>query len=374
MLSVESTGYLYLSIYAITTFLGFTCQRRIKDKFALNKKLFITALFIHWFFLAFTNTGSDYYNYYRQINDASFAYIADDPEILFELICYICKSVFGNPDVGIFFIKSLTVYLFYTALYQVSDKIKIGFAILAYNALMYLQGMLVIAQHLAVVLLLLGLILLVKDKKVLSTACLLSACLVHASAFIVCLMYPIYYIFAYMNKLLPKWALGGMLVVPIVVLRYVDTILMFALVSYGIFEHYENYDLISNYEGSGLMQYLFFVPIFVIIYRIYVGANFDNNFKNIAVLTFAFAFICALVGYKIEVFSRMNVEFLGLYAIIVPLYFSPFSNTIKSKKIKIWSLVWFFYLVLRGYFVFVTNMNTDAGGQLYNYNFFNPFL
>lgn len=370
-MSVQETGLFYIFIYSITTLLAFLSQKKVSGGYVCNAGFLFVSFLIHWIFLAFTNTGSDYDNYYR-IVQTPFDELFEVSEPVFTGLGSLFTGMFGNPDISIFCIKTLTVILLYICFYKIRKRTSLGLAILAYNSFLLLQGMLVIAQHLAVVLFFLSILLLLENRNKLSIFLIILACFVHNSVFIILLIYPVYYYFHIRKKIIPLFIIFLIALVIGIVLNSLSELLTYILFLFPIFDHYSSYDMILDYEGTGLMQYIFFIPIFYYVYKIYKSSS-SNRMKNISILLTFMAFTCALVGYRIEVFSRMNAEFLVLYAYIIPLHIET-QRGVKNLVIRNGNFIWFIYLVIRAYLVFSVNMNIDSGGELYKYNFFNPFL
>ena len=111
---MNSTVILYVSIYLLTTLFAIKSQARSSVGQVYFKWRWLVASFmIHWVFLCFTNISVDYKNYMRIILNVSFENLFLDSEIAFNGLCLILKCLFKSPDIVIFFIKSITLLIFY---------------------------------------------------------------------------------------------------------------------------------------------------------------------------------------------------------------------------------------------------------------------
>lgn len=88
---------------------------------------------------------------------------------------------------------------------------------------------------------------------------------------------------------------------------------------------YRIYNMMSDYRGTGLVQILFFIPLLYFLYLINRNSN-SINLKNLSIVFILTAFLFSMIGYKIEVFSRINKSFLMIYAYLIPSFFFERKN------------------------------------------------
>ncbi len=375
MLSQIHTEYLYVTVYIVTTIFGFLSQIKKKGQFRFRGKWLFFSFLVHWTILSFTDIGSDYWQYAYNIETTNITMLLDVSEIGFNGLCLLLHSIFKSPDIVIFIIKTIEISILYYAFYRIRLKVRLGLSIFAYNALIFLQALNLLSMHMAIVLLLLSFVYLLEGNNMRSMIILLFACTCHVSSM---LLVPIYLIIWYLNHGGKRISIA-MIVILIISLIFItiqiNTIYLYAM-RLPFFQHYETYDMIQQNEGTGIMQYIYFFPLFLYILQI-INSSLKSELCNIFVVFTLVAFVYALLGYKMEVLSRINMSFLGLYTVFVP-YFLHIQNN-KSIRFKLnipYSfnlIVWIFIMSVRMYFVFQTNMMVESNTGIYNYNFFSPF-
>ena len=375
-MSYSDTKILYITVYIITTLFAFLSQRRRKGKLVFRDLPFFCAFAIHWIVLAFTNIGVDYDHYVKSIEWTGFSDLSLFEEFVFNGLGYLLYSATKSADVTIFIIKSIEIVILYYGFYRIRYQCNLGLAVLSYNALIFLQSILLLSMHFAIVLLFLSFIYLLEKKWRKAIFIALLSCTIHASAILLLPVYVVYFLYTLKDKQISMITLLIAAVVILFVFSNLDSLFEYALSKIGFFQHYAIYGLISNYEGSGIMQILYFIPVFYFVVMI-MTSTFENNVKNAAIVFSVMAFVCAMLGYKMEVFARMNMNFLGLYSALVPM--TLYAQRFKTEKFKIkipYSInlvFWVSILLLRAYLVFQSNLSPDNEGEIQVYRLFNPF-
>lgn len=163
-MNVESnTLLLYLIICFNAWAFGTLSQYRNKK---INKLFFFAAFFFVWFFYAFSKTGTDYGEYKYIFNVVSwnnFASLWIEPG--YALLNVVTKQFTTDPVVAIVLIKSLIIILFFKTIYDFSDRIDVGFSLLAYCTLAYFDAFCMIRIHLSAALILFGIDLFCNYRK-----------------------------------------------------------------------------------------------------------------------------------------------------------------------------------------------------------------
>lgn len=323
---MNGTVILYLMIFLVTTLLALLSQVLGKNKKIKVRRSFLYASFIiHWIFLAFTNIGADYNNYVRIIKNISLENLLGDSEVVFSGFCLVLKSLVESPDIVIFFIKTITLVLFYIAFMEIAQEANIGLCMFAFNAFVYLQGYFILGMQIAIACLLLSTIYLKQDKKKKALLFLLLACGLHSSAILFIPLFVMYFILDIRKKKMSIRFVSLMVIAYIVVYFCVGYIMTWGIDHIPQLAQYRIYNMMSDYRGTGLVQILFFIPLLYFLYLINRNSN-SINLKNLSIVFILTAFLFSMIGYKIEVFSRINKSFLMIYAYLIPSFFFERKN------------------------------------------------
>jgi len=370
------TQTLYIFIYLITTFFAYVSQRKVHGRVCFRPFPLFLSFLIHWFFLSFTNIGADYYHYEYSIVNATLSSILEHEEIGFNIISHFFYVISNSSDIAIFFVKTIEICILYYGFYRIRYRCDLWLAVFAFNSLVYLQSFLLLSMTLGIVTIFLSFIILLEGFYIKSFIIFLLSCTFHNSCL---LLFPTYLLCLFLNannkRISVKYLITFVIIVIIIFMNF-ETIFEFALGQIPAFEHYAQYNLISKYEGSGLAQIIYFLPLFYFAFILYYS-SFNNSIKNISVIFTCSAFIYAMLGYKLEVLARINMNFLGLYSVLIPIVlFSQRNCTIYFKRrlpYTINYLFWITVMIIRSYYIFKTNMNLDSETDIYCYEFFNPF-
>lgn len=380
---MDGTVVLYLMIFLVTSFLASQCQSLEKDGRIKVRRIFLyTSFIIHWIFLVFTNIGVDYNNYIRIIKNVSLENLFSESEVVFSGLCLALKNLFESPDVVVFFLKTITLVLFYIAFMEIAQEANIGLCMIAFNAFVYLQGYFILGMQIAIACLLLSTIYLKQDREKKALLLLILACGLHSSSI---LFIPLYVMYFVINLRKKKMSISFVVLISV---SYVLAYLFIGLIMNWGLDHipqlaqYRIYNMVSDYKGIGLVQILYFIPLLYFVYLINNNSN-SVNLKNLSIVFVFTAFLFAMIGYKIEVFSRINKSFLMIYAYLIPNFFfeRKYNNqqSVKNGAVRfIFNyrsdlFFWMVYIIIRGIDVFV-DMGLKSSTSLLNpYIWFNPF-
>ena len=229
-------------------------------------------------------------------------------------------------------------------------------------------------MHFCIVLLFLSFVYLLEKEKKKAVLSLIAACTVHSSAF---LLIPIYILF-FITGATERRLSGFMVLVLILgvfgVVSVYDLVYKYAVSQLAIFEQYAHYEIINETKGSGLMQFFYFSPIFFLTFYQYFYMKEPNYKKNLAVVFSLFAFAFAMLGYKMEVFARINMNFLGIYSAMVPGILFSCKNTKQTKKnYQLFMCFWILVLLVRAFFVLRSYLDVSSQTGVEHYRFFFPF-
>lgn len=373
-----STILLYIAIFASTTILANFSQKISKFGIKYRKGYLFASFFIHWIFLSFTSIGADYISYYEIIDRLGTSNSYDGVEIGFSVLCLSLKKIVISPHLVIFLLKTITILIFYKGFYLIKNQSNLTLSVFAFNMLLFLQGIYLLSMQMAIALLFVSFIYLLNAKNTHSIVYLIFAILIHYSSLLLVPIYLIYYfgnIGGYRINRLTIFFL--VLFIAGVLYFYVDIYVYFTS-NFTPFKHYSNYELKNDSDVIAIGQILFFIPLLYFAFQIY-KSDMNNNIKNAAVVFIIIAFGYAILGYKIDVLTRINMSFFPIYAILIPLLLT----NRKKREIKVLTRlklsyrvdtsIWFVYLLLRGYNVLSVYMSPNSVSQLSNYELFWPF-
>lgn len=378
-MSKENTLILYIFIFIFTTLIAVLSQHKMRNTMNSRPAGLAISFLVHWFFCCFTNIGVDYQNYYRIIEYLGTSSAFEGVELGFTWFCLALKWLHLNPDQIIFILKTITVILFYRGFYKIKNVTVLPLVILAYNALIYLQGFYLLSMQLAIALLFLSSINFLFGDRKKTIRYFILGCLIHTSSVLVA---PIVIILLYLQKkqqTITKKQIVFLVGVMIVVVVSFSIIYDYAISSIPLFQFYAAYELVdaSQSTGSGLGQIFFYLPIFYFVLQIY-NSNLSLDIKNASVVFSIVGFSYAMLGYKVDVLMRINESFFCIYALFIPLLFCKRKlRLIAIKQIRfpysMETLVWVVYLIFRGYIVTAGYMSDDSLSEISEYNFFIPF-
>lgn len=378
ILSRNETILLYLGVMLVSCFLAFYSQSPYKtpDEFPTNnfrfrKLTFIMSLMIPWFFLSFTKIGVDYNNYYNIVNrvDWNHLTIGADVEPLFNLLCVVLKTLaHGNIHAALFLMKSVTVILIGCSIYIMKDRIRVGYAVMAYLLWMYLASFYLLSICLASSLVMLAVaIWRTKDKILPSMALIIFSGLLHNSVFI---LLPAFILCIIFKKSYGKIASTIIIVSFIIATVMASSIYNFVATNFTGF-HYTNY-VGGQTTGSGIMILFRCIPV-LYFWAAQINKVSDKLLvRNTLIFTLS-SCMFFIMGYQFIVVGRMEYDLLFLYTLLFPEMFVLSGGMFKKKAsvFQPYQLIALGYYLMRGYIEFTSRTGTFS--TINNYEFFNPF-
>ena len=259
-----STILLYVVVLLISTFCAAMSQKRriyngkVEYYFRLN--WFFLSFLVACFFCACTNIGVDYQNYVAIIRRAEFDNLFSGEVGLNLLFLMLKVFLCENTDGVIFVSKTLAMAIAYYAIYRVRNKVDLGLAVFAYMFLSYLRFFL-IGMHLSTALILLSLVYLVEDNNKRAWGSYFIGCTIHYSAILLFPAYLLFYVITIFKKKISKLMIGLLSVSYLVAMLCVSSIYRLVTSNISFLSHYAEHGIINDYQGTGLMQIVFFLPI-----------------------------------------------------------------------------------------------------------------
>ncbi|MBQ0088671.1 MAG: EpsG family protein [Prevotellaceae bacterium] len=329
----------------------------------IKKIPYIASFIVTWFFLAFTNIGSDYENYRTIIDTISFENpLYGDSELGFNYLCIIIKTIFnGNPDAVIFFLKTLTLAIIYVSLYKVADKISLPFSILAYISLYWLPSFYLFPIMLSGALCLASFVdWHLTGKKLRPLFFIILACFIHMSAFLIIPFFVVLYRLPSNNNYV---RFNFFFFIGALTLLFLSNFLISYMAANLTIFHYDTYNK-GESIGTGLRVIVEYALLYV-SYSFLNGKNTDRTFKELVFVFVTTNLIVSIAAYSFDVISRVQYLLMPMYLIL----FSKIMKTMKKSDISVVAIS--LVLLLNGFLTFQAEIYGE--GYLLTYNFFNPF-
>ena len=369
---IISTFFLYFFIMIVTSLFAMIAQNNKKGIVTFHLRWLLCSFFIHWFFCAFTNIGVDYPHYKNIIRNYSLSLFMEGEEIGFNGLSAFLYYITKNEDICIFFIKTLTMVLFYLGFYKLKDKIQLWMCILSYNVFLYLSSFYLISIHVAIAFVFLGAAMAFTSKNMIGPIALATVGFsFHASAIIM--------VVCFISILLVEYTQGRkfnssifyvLIAFLFLVVGNVNTIYRFALASFNSFEHYEDYSESTHQGNSGLYYYFLYTFYFLYLLLIF-KSKIRMREKISSMMFYLFGFMFGMLVYILGS-GRLNMYTIVFTGITVPVLFNSADSKYQSIK-KVLKIIWVLYLFVVGYQSLNSFTDSKSTAELYKYEYFNPF-
>lgn len=356
------TIWLYNFIFAITTLFAFLAQRGTKinsESGRIKKFWFILSFLTAWFFFTFNNTGADLKQYIAQYEESSFTldFITQKGlESGYRTLIAFFHLFVKNSYVGIGVLKTIQISIIFACIYKLRNKISVGYAVMTYMALFYFASFNVFRISLAGSLVLASYILLINKKWAKAAVLISVAYTIHNSVLVFALAYAFYLCYMIFKK--DRSFLRYIILFAVPVIVFLGRNIIISFLKLGMFANRYT-DYVSAESSFGIMQILFYLPLFYVLYR-WKRENRDANNDDFDI-NYIFSlsgFAVAMVGYSVGILSRVSIFFAGPFIFYIPQYLKQRSR--KSSlplDIPVISVFMFIYWIIRymlsigGYFI-----------------------
>lgn len=377
------SALLFLVIILVSSSVARLSQRVAKSEqkkgdygvYTVNTKVLLFSVLVAWFFVAFSNSGSDYDSYYMiiaRLNWTNYKSFFDE-EPFFNVVCLALKQLFrNNVHAVIFAIKSITYFLFFLALKKVGRIVNLGYSVFFLLLWMYLGSFYLIPMILAASLVYLAYSIHFANHNVFIPFLLIVlAAQFHNTAYFII---PIFLCPVVIQRISNKSRIR-------VLLRAITIAVFFALAinSSQVFHFLENnipgFHYGSYEEGgtinSGLFWIIKYLPLFLIVFYV-LRKNHSAMGDHLLVLALASA-LFSLLAYKFGTVARMEYYLIATPSLIFPFLFSKTStlekNGAKSRAYTVQGVLIVAYFVFRGSLSYISMVK----GSMAVYQFFFPF-
>lgn len=373
-MSASATKVLYIGIWLLSFAFALMAQKTVAvngDKKTIFRKLpFAISFLIPWFFYAFTDISHDYDTYaniYEIVTWENFDKLWVEPG--YAVFNLLIKFFVKDSVTGVIIIKTIHMLLIYVAIYDYREKAHVGFAVLGYVSLMYLDAFCMIRINLAAALILYAISLYQNhNKKLLAIILTVCAVTIHYSALIFVSCFLVYILLFrnirkyFYTKLVVLC--GILLILSSVAVPLMDYILnrVEFLTKYA-----EKYSTIQS-SGLGVMQIVFHLPFVLVALETW---NIARQTESRQVQILALALVLApmslffgSMGYSVEVIGRCFVYFIYLWSVALPAYYTWRKNIKPNEALIIGALI-FAWSALRFYLYLDEHLRPAGIDQYY---------
>ena len=374
------TSILYIFIFALSTFFMYVAQRNVKSADGTKKRIFdifwfLLAFVPLWIIMCFTNSGADYESYSDIIANAR--QIRQDNGIVewvFYSLCIVLFDVFRNAHIVIFIIKTITLFLFFCALYMLRKEAVLWLSLLAFCGLRFLEFYL-IQMQLSVAVFMIALIFLLRNKPLKFLICYILSALIHSSALIFFPVFLLFFALKGQSRTFSRKVIISICIICLIILSAWFSIAIYAVKYIPFFQHYANYSLMTDYAGHGAAVYIYYLPVIYFCVYIFKSYKYWPQYINLAVILTLFCFVFGIVGYRIEVIGRLRAYALAIQMIIIPIYLCKRRSDGSSKSLfnrRSETILWLLFLLFQSSLFFIEKV-TSPTSMVSEWRFDNPF-
>lgn len=342
MFTETSTVILYLCItvccYGLASLSYRKVGRNIEDERIIQRGLlFVLSCAIASFFLICTHIGTDYNQYIHILNyvswDNLFSFTNAEPG--FKLIWILLKPIIHDPNVFLALVKLIGILLAYITIWNVRDRINVGYAVLGYFCFVYFDSFNLIRMIFAVNICIFAYGQLMQKKNKSAIIVSLIAITMHTSALLF-LVAVVFYIWISNKGSVSNTKYICIVLILLFVLFGIGTIYDYLLSNFSLFAHYNKYSLITDYSISPILI-LRYIPVVYCVYSSW-GRLKDDKDENLCFIFLIVAIFVSLLSYSLKTITRANSYFYVLQFLFIPFYMDVLQFrlfTARSKKLKI---------------------------------------
>lgn len=382
-----STILLYIFIFVSSTLFAFLSQRSFAPtslnlrkgiRSTINKRntnlfFFFLSFIIPWFFISFTKIGVDYKSYYDITEMLTWSTISkySDLEVGFNFVLLTLKTITGNNyHVALFLLKTITIAIFYSCIFVLRDRLRLGYSVFGYLMLVYLPSFFLLSQCFASAIVLIAVTLYIKKKKILlPLIILLLATQIHNSCF---LIIPCFLILSLISKHQKHSSLLILFSFFIYSFAIIFAKQIYSIAQNTIVGFHYNYYGSNDWNGSGLLVFAMYIPLLGIYF--FLKNNGEKGFlMNALLILILTSLFFKILSYIFVVIERVEFLLSFTYLIIIPIIlFNAYKhkNRLANNLPAISGFI-FLYFAFRGFLVFSDFVLPRTG--LASYAIYNPF-
>lgn len=309
--------------------IGQSLQKEESKKGTFSLPFFALSFLILFLVVFLTKSGTDIVSYVDFYNKWTWSDLGDFKIEPGNKILYLFIRLFiSNPYVGLGIVKLINLSLVYYAIYLLRDKINVGIAIFAYGCLLYAYSF-----HLLRMMTALGLVFLAGsfelcNKRWKSIICLALSVCFHYTAIVAIIAY-VFYLFLKLIRA-NAWKLFILVIISVAWALFGDVIIISLVKTIPVLSKYEGYIQQGAHQGSGMMQYLWFIPVVYLLFRTYPKDK--NSFYEFACVFGVMTFLIGELGYSFAVIGRAVYYFYYFFVFYLG-YIDKNKKMINPEKI-----------------------------------------
>lgn len=349
--------FIYICIIGASVFFAFLSQldlcklkgikgtkRQKQIECYFQRSCLFMSFFILWFFSAFADCGADRKSYQRIFLESSLASVFDGwQEPGFVIFNLVFKLLGDNPKIILIAISTVTLALVYCTLYDLREEINIGYAVLIYGSLFFVQSLSLMRIYMAAAILFWGVRYLKKEQLGKYAVVIFIATMIHYSSLVIVLPVVLTY-FLYTRK----YNFSTHLLVISIGMCTAFLILSICaplLSNISIFARFQRYLENISFSGIGVAQLVYNLPMCFLIFLIRNKLN--DSYKRLFCSYMSCHFFIAMLSYVITMLGRAISLFSILYLFILPYCIRAMNQEIKKKHYFI-----IFNILVLGFFLF----------------------
>ncbi len=263
--------------------------------------LFFLSFLILFLTVFFTKSGTDISVYVDFYNNWTWGDLNDfQIEPANKVLYLVIRSVIPNPYIGLGVVKFLNLLLVYYSIYLLKDKINVGVAIFAYGALLYVYSFHLLRMMTALGLMFVAFSFELCNKRWRCLICLALSVCFHYSAIVGIIGYGFYLFFKLIRT--NSWKVFVLIIVSVTWALFGTYIIIFLVKTIPVLNKYESYIQQGAHQGSGIMQYVWFIPVAYLLFRTYPKTK--SIFYELACVLGVMTFLVGQLGYSFAVIGR----------------------------------------------------------------------
>lgn len=376
--------YALIAVYALATglLISYMQIKKIKQGRKSNIQFLLIVLSLPLLLILVTNDScTDFYSYVKIYDRSSFSTLGTfDEEFGWVILNSLLKTITDDGIIGVNILRGITFCVFLKGLINARDYIDIGWAWIAFVCICYFNIFSMVAFMLAVAFVFLASVNYVKRKFIWGSIEILIAISFHYTAIIPAFIPAAYYICfksAYTRKVFISIMLIGMLIVTLMS----SEIFTLATTLVPFLSRYAVYGL-STQEGTGLRQFVNYLPVLLCLPFIKLGAG--NRLMNLSFVTTLFGITVGFASYSINNLLRTYLYFSLIFVYFFPALIlmkeshggSIYSSSIsvpRSEKVPLTSrtfkMLVLFYLLYRMYYLLSSEWETAISSGFSDFHF-----
>jgi len=317
---------LYLGILVLGTLSMWWAQKLYKDGSRKYWWLLAAAFLVLTLPVALRSVSvgfdtAEYNDYYYALLERGDFTFRDNLEPLYQLFMYIAVRV-GHPHVVFILAAPITFFFMLAGIWYLRNQLNLGLVMFLYLCFFYLQTFNVVRQCFAIALIFFALRFICERKFMLYLLFVILAYLMHSSALIALLLYPLA-----AEKLSPKMCKLLSILAVSTVLFALSPLLEPALqlvVSIDLFSAYRNHVAAEGVVGSSWIIRAVFIAGTILLYDTF---KTENNVRSVALFATALSLPFLVINYIAAPVGRVGA-FFSIFNIIT---FASFAGR-KSEK------------------------------------------